>query len=65
VSGNEIFNEPYRVISVAADHLVVRGEQSGKVLTINNASLGTPISAQDYPVGKLIVLTDPSSKPSN
>jgi hypothetical protein len=55
-----IFDEKYRVVSVEGDRLQVRGVHSGDVLTIINPEPEIPISRDEYPVGKLIVLTDPS-----
>ena len=56
-----IFDEKYRVVGIEADRLVVRGEQSGEILTIVNPQSEEPLSQADYPVGKLIAITDPSS----
>ncbi len=61
----EIFDEKYRVISVESQCLTIRGERSGKVLTIVNPDPTTPLSVADYPPGKLIALTDPSAAPLN
>jgi hypothetical protein len=55
-----IFDEKYRVVSVEGDRLLVRGVHSGDVLTIINPEPEVPISRDEYPVGKLIALTDPS-----
>ena len=60
-----IFAEQYRVVSIAGDHLVIRGILSGEVLTIVNPEPGTPLTAEEYPPGKLIALTDPSAAPLN
>jgi hypothetical protein len=60
-----IFDEKYRVVSVEGDRLMVRGVHSGDVLTIINPEPEIPISRDDYPVGKLIALTDPSNKLHN
>jgi hypothetical protein len=43
----------------------VRGVVSGEVLTIVNPEPGTPLSPEEYPPGKLIALTDPSTAPEN
>jgi hypothetical protein len=53
-----IFDEKYRVIGVESDRLLVRGVHSGAILTIVNPQ--APISQDEYPVGKLIALSDPS-----
>ena len=62
---NSIFREKYRVLSVEDDRLHVRGELSGEVLTIINPMPGTPLSQEEYPPGKLIALSDPSTETSN
>jgi hypothetical protein len=54
-----IFDEPYRVIGVEENELIVQGLQSGSVLTIN-LEPKFPLSKEDYPVGKVIELSDPS-----
>ena len=56
-----IFGERYRVIAVDAQNLVVKGVKSGEVVTITNADPATPFSQKDYPPGKLIAISDPSS----
>ena len=56
-----IFDEKYRVVGIEADRLVVRGVQSGEILTIVNPQSEQPLSQADYPVGKLIAITDPSN----
>jgi len=56
-----IFDEKYRVVGVETDRLLVRGVHSGDVLTIINPEPAIPLSQEDYPVGKLIALTDPSN----
>lgn len=60
-----IFNELYRVVAVQSDRLLVRGLLSGEVLTIVNPELDIPFTQADYPPGKLILLTDPSTAPMN
>jgi hypothetical protein len=60
-----IFDEQYRVVAVESDRLLVRGVVSGKVLTIVNPEPEIPIKQEDYPPGKLIALTDPSTLPLN
>ena len=62
-----IFDEKYRVVAIEGDgeRLVVRGVRSGEVLTIMNPEPDIPITAADYPPGKLVVLTDPSTLPLN
>jgi hypothetical protein len=60
-----IFEEQYRVVSVESDRLLVRGILSGEVLTIINPEPEAPLRQEDYPPGKLIALTDPSTVPLN
>ena len=60
-----IFDENYRVVGVENDRLLVRGVHSGDVLTIINPQPGLPLSEEEYPVGKLIALSDPSKKLPN
>jgi hypothetical protein len=60
-----VFDEKYRVVGVEADRLLVRGVHSGDVLTILNSEPEIPISAEEYPVGKLIALTDPANALGN
>jgi hypothetical protein len=60
-----VFDEKYRVVGVEADRLLVRGVHSGDVLTILNSEPEIPISAEEYPVGKLIALTDPANAERN
>lgn len=55
-----IFDEKYRVVAVEGDRLLVRGIRSGEILTIINEP-ETFLNQEDYPPGKLIALTDPSS----
>jgi hypothetical protein len=58
-----VFEEHYRVVAVESDRLLIRGIRSGKVLTIMNPEPEIPIKLEDYPPGKLIALTDPSTLP--
>lgn len=62
---DEIFAEQYRVVAVTPDRLQVRGILSGNILSILNPNPDCPLTAEDYPPGKLIALTDPSSAPAN
>ena len=64
-TGKSIFDEQYTVIAVKSDRLLVKGIFSGEVLTIINNDLGAPLRQGDYPPGKLIALTDPSTEPLN
>ena len=60
-----IFDEQYRVVAIDGDRLVIKGILSGNVLTIVNPEPQSPLTQQDYPLGKLIALTDPSATPLN
>jgi hypothetical protein len=60
-----VFDEQYRVVAIESDRLLIRGILSGKVLTIINPEPETPLNREDYPLGKLIALTDPSAEPLN
>jgi hypothetical protein len=60
-----ILEEQYRVVAVECDRLLVRGTLSGELLTIINHEYETPLTQEDYPPGKLIALTDPSTAPLN
>jgi hypothetical protein len=60
-----IFEEHYRVVAVEQNQLRVRGILSGTVLTIINPEPETPLTQENYPPGKLIALTDPSTEPLN
>lgn len=60
-----VFDEKYRVVDVESDRLWLRGENSGDVLAIVNSEPEVPLTREQYPVGKLIALTDPGSEPVN
>lgn len=60
----EIFDEQYRVVAVDSQHLVIRGVRTGEVLIIN-ADPAVPLEQADYPLGKLIALSDPSTAAPN
>jgi hypothetical protein len=60
-----IFDEQYRVVAIEGNRLLVRGILSGEVLTIVNPEPDIPLSREEYPPGKLICLTDPSTEPLN
>jgi hypothetical protein len=64
-SKREIFDEQYRVVAVESQSLTVKGVESGKVLTIVNHDPDVPLTAEEYPPGKLIALSDPSQAPGN
>jgi hypothetical protein len=54
-----VFDEQYRVVGVEADRLFIQGLQSGEVLTIVSPELLAPLSGEEYPIGKLITLSNP------
>ena len=56
-----IFDEKYRVVAVESQSLTIRGVRSGEVLTIINPDPDTPLTSAEYPPGKLIALSDPST----
>jgi hypothetical protein len=56
------FDEAYRVVGVESERLILRGLDSGEVLTVINADPEFPITEADYPLGKIIRLTDPSTQ---
>jgi hypothetical protein len=64
-TAKSIFKERYRVVAVESDRLLIRGVLSGEMVTIINPDPETPLSQEDYPPGKLIALTDPSTAPLN
>ena len=57
----KIFDEEYRVVAVESQRLTIQGVRSGEVLTIVTQNLGAPLSAAEYPPGRLIALRDPSN----
>jgi hypothetical protein len=61
----DIFDEKYRVVAVESTRLVIQGVLSGQVLTIINPDPEVPLTPTDYPLGKLIALTDPSRATPN
>jgi hypothetical protein len=60
-----IFDETYRVIAVENQSLTIRGSVSGEILTIVNTAPESPLTPEEYPVGQLIALTDPSASAPN
>jgi hypothetical protein len=60
-----IFDEKYRVVAVESQSLTIRGVRSGEVLTIINPDPETPLTTAEYPPGKLIALSDPSTSVQN
>jgi len=64
-SEKAIFEEQYRVIGIEGDYLLIRGILSGRVLTIVNPQPEIPLRSEDFPPGKLVTLTDPSTELPN
>lgn len=60
-----IFNERYRVVAVDEQDLILRGVRSGEVLRIKNANPLHPLKLEDYPPGKLIALSVPTTDLTN
>ena len=60
-----LFDETYRIIAVESQSLTVRGTVSGEVIRIVNTNPEIPLSENEYPVGQLIALSDPSASPIN
>jgi hypothetical protein len=56
-----LFDEEYRVVGVEGDRLLLRGVHSGAVLTILNSEPEIPLTQEEYPIGKLVALSDPAS----
>jgi len=50
---------------VESQSLTIRGVRSGAVLTIINPDPETPLTPAEYPPGRLIALSDPSTAPAN
>jgi len=53
------------VVAVEAERLTIKGIITGTVLTITNSDPATPLTAEQYPLGKLIALSDPSASAPN
>ena len=60
-----VFDEKYRVVGIEGDRLLLRGVHSGAVLTILNSEPEVPLTQEEYPIGRLIALTDPAIAPGN
>lgn len=60
-----VFDEKYRVVGVEGDRLLLRGVLSGAEVTIMNSEPEIPLTQEEYPVGKLVALTDPAGTPLN
>ena len=59
-----IFDEEYRVVAVESQRLTIQGVRSGEVLTIVTQE-PEALMAAEYPLGKLITLSDPSGAMPN
>ena len=66
-SDTGFFSEKYRVVAVEAERLTIQGIITGTVLTIIiiNSDPAIPLTAEQYPLGKLIALSDPSASAPN
>jgi hypothetical protein len=62
-TNRELFDETYRVVAVESQSLTIQGIRSGEVLTIVTTHPERPLTAAEYPPGKLIALTDPLNRP--
>jgi hypothetical protein len=60
-----IFDETYRVVAVESQRLTIQGVATGEVMTIVNTAPGAPLTPEDYPLGQLIALTDPTTELQN
>jgi hypothetical protein len=60
-----IFDENYRVVAVESQRLTIQGVSSGEIMTIVNTTPEMPLRQEDYPLGQLIALTDPSTALQN
>jgi hypothetical protein len=60
----KIFDEQYRVVAVESQRLTIQGVRSGEVLTIVT-NPDAPLTAAEYPPGRLIALQDPCSAAPN
>ena len=60
-----LFEETYRVLAVDSQSLTVQGVRSGELLTIRNHDARTPLTTNDFPLGALIQLSDPSLSKMN
>jgi hypothetical protein len=60
-----LFSEKYRVVAVEDERLTIQGLITGTVLTITNTDLGIPLTPEEYPLGQLIALSDPSASAPN
>jgi hypothetical protein len=59
-----LFDEQYRVVALENQRLFVRGISTGELLIIH-ADPEIPLAPEDFPLGKLIALSDPSAAVAN
>ena len=64
-ANTKLFRERYRVVAVEPERLTLKGIVTGTVLTIVNNDLNIPLSPEEYPLGQLIALSDPSASAPN
>lgn len=64
-ANRELFDEEYRVLAVESQVLTIQGVRTGRVLTIVNENPEVPLTSKDYPPGKLIALSDPTTRLAN
>jgi hypothetical protein len=50
---------------VESQRLTIQGVATGEVMTIVNTAPGAPLTPEDYPLGQLIALTDPTTELQN
>ena len=60
-----IFDETYRVVAVESQRLTIQGVDSGEIMTIVNTAPESPLTQEDYPLGQLLALTDPTTELQN
>lgn len=60
-----LFSEKYRVVAVEDERLTIQGLITGTVLTITNTDPDIPLTPEEYPLGQLIALSDPSASAPN
>jgi len=53
------------VIAVEAERLIIKGIITGTVLTIVNSDACIPLTSEEYPLGKLVVLSEPCASAPN
>ena len=56
-----ILDETHRVAGLESQRLTIQGILSSQIMTIVNTAPGCPLTPEEYPLGQLIALTDPST----